>query len=569
MRRIVILVLFLLAGCAYVHLLRVPEWTATLAATLCSPLFDLVAGHISPRTASLALTGTQVLVIMALLVGLTLGWRHAWSRAWAWAGLPDGVIVAVGMWMVSQRQHLHDWAAELPPPLREVLRKPSFWGTVCGVALLCTIIAVILFWTSVSDFLGGPLAPGDDAGSAKTTPLEIIYKLSLIIGGTTAFGLAAWRGWCHDVQTRTTAQGHITDRFIEAAKLLGSEQMASRLGGIFMLWRTGKDSKNADDKRAVLDMLCAFIREPTPDASCDGDSQTVGSNESDDATATPLRATMRNDVRAAASLLAKESTDAFPLPTGYRFDLTGAQLPGVELNESPLPKARLSKANFKGAFLGRANLADAFLWGTDLTDAFLWQANLTEAYLVKVNFTNAALIGADLTNADLSGADLTGAHLSRANLTRTDLTQTVLMQAVFTKADLTRTIFWGANLTQADLTEANLMKAYLVDADLTHANFTRANLTQTNLTRANLTGVYLAQAILVDAFVSPEPTKGTPAPDPIPFTREHCADAASIEGAIFTGDSSPWPRPETASDGTSPTSPTLPSPPAAPSAGKD
>lgn len=563
MRRIVILVLFLLAGCAYVHLLRVPEWMARLAVTLCAPVFELTAGHISPRTASLFLAGAQALIVLALLAGLTLACKHAWSRAWTWAGLPDGVIVAVGMWAVSQRQRLHDWSAELPPPLRDLLRKPSFWGTACGVVLLCTVIAVILFWTSVSDFLGGPLAPGDDASSTRTTPLEIIYKLSLIIGGFTAFGLAAWRGWCHDVQTRTTAQGHITDRFIEAAKLLGSEQMASRLGGIFMLWRTGKDSKNTDDKRAVLDMLCAFIREPTPDASCDGDSQTGGENGGKPAPATHERATMRNDVRAAASLLSKESTDAFPLPSGYLFHLTGAQLPGVELNESPLPKARLSKVNLKGAFLGRANLTDAFLWGTDLTDAFLWQANLTEAYLVKVNLTNATLMGADITNADLTGADLTGAHLLRANLTRADLTQTVLTKAVLTKADLTRTIFWGANLTKADLTEANLTKANLVDADLTHANFTRANLTQTNLTRANLTGVYLAQTILVDAFVSPEPTKGTPDPAPIPFTREHCADAATIEGAIFTGDFSDWPRPETASGGTPPT------PPAAPSAGTD
>ncbi|HEU6437246.1 MAG TPA: pentapeptide repeat-containing protein [Nitratidesulfovibrio sp.] len=648
MRRIVILVLFLLAGCAYVHLLRVPEWTATLAATLCSPLFDLVAGHISPRTASLALTGTQALVVVALIAGLTLGWRHAWSRAWAWTGLPDGVIVAVGMWMVSQRQHLHDWAAELPPPLREVLRKPSFWGTVCGVALLCTIITVILFWTSVSDFLGGPLAPGDDAGSAKTTPLEIIYKLSLIIGGTTAFGLAAWRGWCHDVQTRTTAQGHITDRFIEAAKLLGSEQMASRLGGIFMLWRTGKDSKNTDDKRAVLDMLCAFIREPTPDTSCNGDSHTGGADGSRAAPTTHQRATMRNDVRAAASLLSKESTDAFPLPSGYRFDLTGAQLPGVRLvsanlriativdanltganliganlqtvalARTNLSKANLSHANCSCSYFNETNFHEAVLEETDISfsscrganfshacldlanlaettldlanftnanlnnanlmDARLTQANLTEATLVRANLTVATLNRALLGGANLREACLAGAALRQANLAKTNLERANLVHVNCTEADLTNADMGEADLSHANLSHANLSKADLTGTNLNGVNLGGANLARANLLMADLTGANLSRAYLCNTNLTNANFNGafiydgidaTGCPLPIPFTREHCADAASIEGAIFTGDSSPWPRPETASDGTSPTSPTLPSPPAAPSAGKD
>ncbi len=655
MRRIVILVLFLLAGCAYVHLLRVPEWTATLAATLCSPLFDLAAGRISPPTASLFLTGTQALAIVALFAALALACKRAWRGAWTWAGLPDGVIVAVGMWAVSQRQRLIDWTGELPPPLRDTLRKPSFWFAACGIALLCVIVAVPVFWTPLSDFLGGPatqaVGPATqavDAANAKTTPLEIIYKLSLIIGGATAFGLATWRGWCHDVQTRTTAQGHITDRFIRASELLGSDQMASRLGGIFMLWRTGKDSKNTDDKRAVLDMLCAFIREPTPDASCDGASQ-VG-----EAAATHERATMRNDVRAALSLLSTESTDSLPIPPRYQFDLTGAQLPGAELAKAPFSAARLSRANLKEADFTEADLTGAYLTETILTGAKLTGTKFIKTNFTKIDFTgvdlswvdfseakfknvnfrgvdlawvdftgasftkidftgvplvsgnfrkakftgvklkNADFMGADLTETDLTEVDLTkgelsyavftNANLSRARLTRsalvsTDLTGAKIIQADLTGADLTDAILTGANLTEGNLTEAILTNACFINANLTGAklakisfmwtDLTKANLTGANLTGTNLADANLTEAILVDAFVSPEPSKETPAPAPIPFTREHCADAASIEGAIFTGDSSPWPRPETASDSIPPTSPTLPSPPAAPSAGKD
>ncbi|WP_353115902.1 pentapeptide repeat-containing protein [Nitratidesulfovibrio sp.] len=636
MRRIVILVLFLLAGCAYVHLLRVPEWTASLAVTLCAPVFELTAGHISPRTASLFLTGAQALIVLALLAGLTLAWRHAWSRAWTWAGLPDGVGVAVG----------------------NLLRQPSFWLAFCGVVLLCTIIAVTLFWTSVSDFLGGPLAPGDDASSTRTTPLEIIYKLSLIIGGATAFGLAAWRGWCHDVQTRTTAQGHITDRFIEAAKLLGSEQMASRLGGIFMLWRTGKDSKNADDKRAVLDMLCAFIREPTPDASCDGYSRTGGEDGSKSAPATHERATMRNDVRAAVTLLSKESTDAFPLPSGYRFDLTSAQLPGAilfqakfitanmaetnligaslvgadftaaNLARTNFERARLTGAILRGAYLKKtkfnqanledadltlAILAEADLSEAEMSEAKLVQATLTNANLARTNFTQADLMSAKLTradltaailtkavltaanlveatliNADLTEARLTFANLKRANLEGADLLEANLSQSDCRQADfreaflthvnlettnLAQAQFVATDLTQSTLNEANLTRANLTSANLTETTFRRANLTAANLTTANLSRAYLCNTNLtnanfIGAFIYGD-IDAAGRPSPIPFTREHCADAATIEGAIFTGDFSDWPRPETASDGTPPAPPAPPTSPATPPPGKD
>jgi len=148
-------------------------------------------------------------------------------------------------------------------------------------------------------------------------------------------------------QADIAEQGLITDRFSTAAEHLGSKELPVRLGGIYALWRLVQDSP-AHDVISVIDILCAFVRDPPhePDgmpaqAKIDG----------------PPTDPLRPDVQTVLDLIGgKKTAYRERLPAEYRL-------------------------NLKHANLFRANLTDAGLMNADLSGVDLSGANLTGAYL--------------------------------------------------------------------------------------------------------------------------------------------------------------------------------------------
>ncbi|WND32918.1 hypothetical protein RI578_00720 [Streptomyces sp. BB1-1-1] len=59
-------------------------------------------------------------------------------------------------------------------------------------------------------------------------------------------------------QATLTREGQVTERYVEAIKLLGSGNLHERLGGIYSLKRIMNDSER--DHRAVVEVLSAFVR---------------------------------------------------------------------------------------------------------------------------------------------------------------------------------------------------------------------------------------------------------------------------------------------------------------------
>jgi uncharacterized protein YjbI with pentapeptide repeats len=276
-----------------------------------------------------------------------------------------------------------------------------------------------------------------------------------------------------------------TGRFAAAVDLLGSDQIETRLGGIYALEGVMRASR--PDQPMVVETLAAFVREhagaashgPTPDA-----------------------ARQPGDVQAALTVLGRRDTT---------WDRSGHRL-------------NLVRITARGAQLPAADLRHADLDRSDLTGAQLAGATLVDAHLVQAHLLNAALDGADLSAADLSAADLTGAKLNRATLrdavlakatlvrTRFDsallpgasLTEASLRGADFGSAKLTGANLRGADLTDAFLDYADVSGADLLDAKLHGANLGDANLTGADLTGADLTGVWLGGAKLTNARVTTE-----------------------------------------------------------------
>ncbi|MFD8396082.1 pentapeptide repeat-containing protein [Streptomyces sp. NPDC059680] len=225
------------------------------------------------------------------------------------------------------------------------------------------------------------------------------------------------------VQAEIEREGQVTDRYVEAIKLLGSANRTERLGGIYALQRIMHDS--AKDHATIVSVLAAYIR--TYQAAA-GDELTDSAN----ASAEPPSVLLSEDVRAALSVIARRPKRNL---SDEWVDLRNMDFRGGDLREADLRAADLREARFEGTSLRGAVLSMADLRGANLRFA-------------------------DLKGADLRGADLRGADLQVADLEAADLREAKLSGAVLR----------GASFLYTDLSDADLMRADLREADLAVTN---------------------------------------------------------------------------------------------------
>jgi uncharacterized protein YjbI with pentapeptide repeats len=233
-------------------------------------------------------------------------------------------------------------------------------------------------------------------------------------------------------QAELTREGQVTDRYVEAVKLLSSENTTVRIGGIFALERIANDSK--DDRQTVVELLTAHIRENTR----------VNPR-------TPKDTHVAADVQAALTVLARRSVDV----EDFRLDFY----------HCGLNDAKLSDGDFRGAIFYYSNLTGVLFAGADLENAGLSfchaeRAGFRHCYARGANFVNAVyrncwFIQADLTDADFHGCDLSGSDFGRryAEDGNSPLPPAILTNANFIQAKLT-----GTNLRGVDLSTVRGLK---------------------------------------------------------------------------------------------------------------
>jgi uncharacterized protein YjbI with pentapeptide repeats len=261
--------------------------------------------------------------------------------------------------------------------------------------------------------------------------------------------LFAWRRVAAARRTVEVSQeDQMTDRFTQAIKQLGSEELETRLGGIYALERIAGDSEK--DYWPVMEVLTAYLRE-------NARWQEVQSQA-------PPR--FPTDIQAILTVLRRHAR-AYEKGKGQgldlgRTDIQGAVLVGAHLEEANLSEAHLEEALLVGAYLERADLSQAHLERAHLRGAHLEEADLTTAHLQGAHLRGAHLQKADLTAARLERADLTAAHLEGADLTAAHLEGANLKGAHLEKADLT-----AAHLTDAvGLTRKQIGAAFIDDRTL-------------------------------------------------------------------------------------------------------
>ncbi|MGW3498616.1 pentapeptide repeat-containing protein [Streptomyces sp. NPDC001020] len=219
-------------------------------------------------------------------------------------------------------------------------------------------------------------------------------------------------------QAELTREGQITDRYIEAIKLLSSEHATQRLGGIYALERIMADSEK--DHETIIEVLASFIREiGSLSEAADGDAA-------------------KEEVLAALTVLGRRLRGIDPFVKLPRVNLHGADLfkihldHYVDLREVRLSQSRMELVRLDGARLQKANLEGVEMEKTSLSNVNLTGARLHGARLTLVNIEHSLLNGVALTDAHLFAVDLSGSNLRQA-----DLTGAVLDDVVLCGADLT------------------------------------------------------------------------------------------------------------------------------------
>ncbi|MDQ1026117.1 uncharacterized protein YjbI with pentapeptide repeats/nitrogen fixation-related uncharacterized protein [Streptomyces umbrinus] len=240
-------------------------------------------------------------------------------------------------------------------------------------------------------------------------------------------------------QAELAREGQVTERYVEAIKLLSSDSLTQRLGGIYSLERIMRDSDK--DHATVIDVLVSFIRQH---AGVDSDDPPDNGN-----------AKPREDVQAALTVLGRR----------------------------PNRSAGRVHINLRRTDLRGADMSDGMFNHVDLRNAWIQNVNLARSSLLNALFQGAALQKADLMFAHLGGAtfheanmeeatfrlaDARGANFSHANLERVSFRQAKLQNAEFLQSRLSSADFRDAMLESADLSQAKGLRAEQISAARLH-----------------------------------------------------------------------------------------------------
>jgi hypothetical protein len=237
----------------------------------------------------------------------------------------------------------------------------------------------------------------------------------------------------HEEQTRADRERRITESFIKAVEQLGSDQLLTRLAGIYTLDHIAGESER--HYWPIMDTLTTYVHERAPwpprlanyfvQLQSGDKNETAGESvaspkQPQGATPSfptyadfrlirimrgfPVRQSTRDrhrpvpDIQAVVDILVRPEAGGKRIAGERQLNLPGKDLRGANLGEAHLEGANFREAHLEGAWLSKARLKGARLSEAHLEDAFLMEAHLE---------------GADLSGASLEGATLWKAHLRR------------------------------------------------------------------------------------------------------------------------------------------------------------
>lgn len=311
--------------------------------------------------------------------------------------------------------------------MKKVFQLTKYLLPWVGTGVVVAIVALALWripnWNSPNS-VTDPREKEELANANRDMALRVLQTLGGL--GFIATAFLAWRN------LQLTEDQQVSNRFGQAVKMLADEELEVRLGGIYLLERIAKDSR--EDHPVVMEVLTAFIREKTKNPP----TQAVASfalvsllpdniPSSTPEPESPEFASCPQDIQSALTVIGRREVKY----DVRSVDLVRVNLQGASLDNANLKRSELSGANLQGASLFNVNLKGSELFGANLQGASLFRANLQGASLVRANLQKAWLLSANLQRVSLTRANLRGAEIYGVNLKKAELCETNLQDIKF------------------------------------------------------------------------------------------------------------------------------------------
>ena len=236
-------------------------------------------------------------------------------------------------------------------------------------------------------------------------------------------------------QAELAREGQVTERYVEAIKLLGSDSETERLGGIYALERIMKDSEK--DHWTVVEVLASFVRH-----RCERRDDThIVEVDGEHGTLTVSNPPTRDGVAAFEVLCRRPDR-----PEAHRIDLRN-----VTLHEVHIEGGRLQDFDLSEADLREATFIDCNLESARLNQAVFEKATLATCNLSRAIFDGASLAGARFHNVSLKkasfrNAQMEGTHIDEASMKQADLREADIEDTLFSDVSMHEARFEGATL---------------------------------------------------------------------------------------------------------------------------
>ena len=310
----------------------------------------------------------------------------------------------------------------------------EFWITLV-IVILGLAVWLVLAWVPWHGLWEWMTVSKIDTESSSETGSTTMRNVGLVVAGVVTVGLLIWRGYVANKQAsaaqsqadiaqqqeekaqqqvdiaqrqaETAQQGLRNERYQKGAKMLGSESLSVRMGGIYALQRLAREHPE-EYHIQIMRLLCAFVRRPATDKNYEKELYENFKGSVQFNIEGPLA---REDVQAAMYAIGARGEKEIALEKRQEFEL--------DLRHADLRHMNLRGANLTGAYFYKADLSKAFLLSVDLTDAWFGGANLSEAQLGGAILSGATLLEAIVSDTKFAGVKgLTQSQLDLARRTK-------------------------------------------------------------------------------------------------------------------------------------------------------
>ena len=260
---------------------------------------------------------------------------------------------------VNKNSKISGWTKRVQDQVKGLLKRLWKWRRSGAVVVCLAIVAAaVWWWQDLWAWWQCRWAWMGDGSDEKISNGETLRNLALIgaaLGGLLiGIPLALWRNIVATLQVKTSEWNLRNERYQTGANMLGSDTLATRLGGIYALEHLAKDHPD-EYHIQIMKLLCAFVRYPPTDKSFDA------------------KGSGRPDVEVAVQAIGTRGENGKKLESDEKWLLD------------------LREANLRGAELEDANLTGARIWFANLTDAYMFRVNLTDANMSRVNISGTWL----------------------------------------------------------------------------------------------------------------------------------------------------------------------------------